>query len=342
MNERLAARFHHFALHECRGYSPLYETLALGIAEDPDLLKIASHARDGQPPPNMIFAAVQSLLLEGERTELAEVYRTATIESTPPEGAFSLFRSFALDNRDTLVAILAERRVQTNEVGRCAVLYPVFAHLAERINHQPLALIEIGTSAGLNLNWDLYRYRYDGTGEYGVDGSSVVVSSEVHGRQKPPLPSTPPAVASKVGVDFNPLDLSVPEDAFWLRSLVWPEHTERAERLAGAIELTRKNPPHLVQGNGVDLLAELIEEIPSDNMPTIFHTFALYQFPEDQARLADALHQLSRQRDIALISMEQRRPESEADLSIFKAGEPITERLATCHPHGKWVAWEKE
>jgi len=172
----VAKRFGRFAVHECRGSSPLYEQLSFHIAADEKLLCLASHARSGQPVPNLLFGAVRDLLLKGYEHGLREFYGSIVKEPRAQEAAFPYFRDFCLRYWEDIQDILVHRLVQTNEVQRCAYLYPVFCCIYEQVK-KPLSLIEIGTSAGLQLAWDQYRYDY---GWGGVHTEIWILMSLLH------------------------------------------------------------------------------------------------------------------------------------------------------------------
>ena len=106
--------------------------------------------------------------------------------------------------RAALAATLSTRRTQTNETARCAGLLPAFAAVADG---RPLALIEIGASAGLNLRWDHYAYDYGGRAA-GVPSSPLTIACELRGPHVPPL--DPPPVAWRAGIDLSPVDASDP------------------------------------------------------------------------------------------------------------------------------------
>ena len=127
----LAGRYRRFAHLEARGKSPLYEQLALGVADDPAVQAVLARVAPAKQQPNLLFATVS--FLGGVQ---------------PGYGAF---RAFVLDHADAVVATLQTRRTQTNEVARCATLLPVLARL-----RGPLALLEVGASAGLCLLPDRY------------------------------------------------------------------------------------------------------------------------------------------------------------------------------------------
>jgi hypothetical protein len=141
--------FERFADVEARGSSPLYETLSVGVAEDDALLALAEEVPDDQPAPNLLFAAVQSLLFERPDYDLAAYYPSIVESAKPPdEDAYEAFRTFCLDHRTEILRLLRSRRVQTNVVRRCSILLPAFEDVSRRCDRTTLGLVEIGPSAG--------------------------------------------------------------------------------------------------------------------------------------------------------------------------------------------------
>ena len=134
------------------------------------------------------------------------------------------------------------RRVQTNEPARCAVLLPVLSQLP-----QPLALIEVGASAGLTLLFDQYNYDYAGHRVAGSDPHAPTLYCQPRGPV--PLPSRVPAIAWRAGLDLNPLRVTDDADVRWLSCLVWPGESDRAARLAAAIAVARRDPPAVHRGD---------------------------------------------------------------------------------------------
>ncbi|WP_432842824.1 DUF2332 domain-containing protein [Dactylosporangium sp. CA-092794] len=252
-----AEEYRAFAATHARGSSPIYERLALGVAGDDDLLGLLDTLPPAKRQPNLLFAA------------------TRNAGWTP--GGFAQFRAAVLDNRAAVLATMLERRTQTNEPGRCAGLYPALAALP-----QPLALLEVGASAGLCLLPDLYRYDYltaSATTTAGAENSPVRLRCRVDG----PLPAVTGAavrVAWRAGIDLNPLDVTDPDDVRWLRTLVWPEQHERLARLDAALDLARRDPPRLLAGDLNDRLDELTAQAPPDATLVVFHTAALGYVPE--------------------------------------------------------------
>ena len=127
----LAERFRRFAERECAGRSPLYEALSRRIAEEDFLLGLAARSQPGQPPPNMLFAAVQACLLRQPDDLLAAFYPSLTAEPAPPEAAFPAFRGYCTAKEEEITRLLASRVVSTNEVQRCACLLPAVGLVAK-------------------------------------------------------------------------------------------------------------------------------------------------------------------------------------------------------------------
>src|SRR5438445_7415927 len=170
-----AESFRYYARTVYPGRSPLYLSLAMRVAEDPELLAIAAKAWKKDALPNLFFSAVHFLLLKGEHHQLAAFYPSLNNASRHYDYVYPYFRSFVLEHEDEIVEIITTRSVQTNEVGRCAALVPAFELVARQAKNRRLALIEIGSSAGLTLILDRYHYRYGGSLQCGVPNSPVQV-----------------------------------------------------------------------------------------------------------------------------------------------------------------------
>jgi hypothetical protein len=212
-----AENYRRFAAVEARERSPVYEEFAIDVADDPELLAFLETLPLDKRQPNLLLASVR--------------YLTGLL---PGYGAF---RATVLDRREEVAAVMLARRTQTNEPARCATLLPALALLP-----QPLALLEVGASAGLCLLPDRYSYAY---GPHRIDGRPVFACQA---RGPVPLPARSPEVVWRAGIDLNPLDVADPDDMHWLSCLVWPGEGERAGRLAAAISIARGDPPRVVRG----------------------------------------------------------------------------------------------
>ena len=155
------ALFGYFADHECRD-DPLYVALCRLIAERPTLLAAGcSRRRPRSGCPICCWRRLHDRVLAGPRTmRSASTFRASAARARPMPHWPALLDDFVVAQADALAALLATRHTQTNEIGRCAVLWPVLCALAQRSGQRRLALLDFGCSAGLNLGVDRYRYDY--------------------------------------------------------------------------------------------------------------------------------------------------------------------------------------
>lgn len=337
----LAREFLRFAEVECET-SVLYRRLASAVAEDPEILALAAFAGAGQPEPNLLFGAVHFLLLGGAHHPLAKFYPTVAGEGAREGDPSPAFRAFCREQRPALEALLAQRRVQTNEVGRAAVLLPGLAWTAEKAGERALALIDVGASAGLLLLFDRYRYLYGSEKALGPRESAVVIRCETRGGLFP-LPEEMPDVASRVGIDTHPISPRDPREALWLRGLVWGDQPERLRRLDAALALAVSDPPRLVSGNAAELLPALLRDLPREVVPCVFHSHAFNQFPgEARERFVRVLEAASEDRELYRLSFENSGSAHALSSSRFHHGRQTDEwQLADCQAHGGWIEWQQ-
>jgi hypothetical protein len=192
---------------------------------------------------------------------------------------------------DAVRSIILRRSTQTNEPGRCALLLPVLAKLP-----QPLALLEVGASAGLCLFPDRYGYEYPSRSlrPWGEDNSYPVFPCKAAANIQ--LPETLPQIVWRAGLDLNPLDAGDKDEAAWLETLIWPEQVERRHRLRLALGIVAAERPTIVKG---DLLgpefAALCLQAPQDATLVVFHTavLAYVSYNGDRMGFADQVSALS-------------------------------------------------
>ena len=340
-HEALAQQFLHYADAEHRHASPLYDHLARRIAADAGLLALAAQTSPEQPIPHVFFAAVHFLLLQGYAHPLAQFYPSLVPAPQAPPQAYAAFQDFCRTHADAIRRQITTRRNQTNEVGRCSYLTPAFTYISRLAGGRPLALVEIGASAGLNLMWDHYGYDYGEGGRCGDPESPVQLTCELRGSRRPPLPERMPLIASKIGVDLNVIDLRDDHEALWLQALVWPEQRQRAAWLRQAIDVVRKQPPPLQAGDGLALLPDILSAIPQDVTPCVFHTHVINQFSEEaRGRFTALLESHAATRELYRLSAEWLRGDApQLELTAWRQGQAQQQRLAHCHHHGQWLAW---
>ncbi|WP_433730591.1 DUF2332 domain-containing protein [Actinoplanes sp. CA-051413] len=307
----IADRYAEFAAREAHGISPTYERLSYAVAADAGLLALIGTLPPEKQQPNLLFGVVRSL--GGPVRE-------------PDE-----FRAWARANWPAIEPRMRTRATQTNEPGRCAVLLPVLAALP-----QPLALIEVGASAGLCLYPDRYAYRY---GDHTVGTGTPLLECAATGLVRP---DTLPQVVWRAGLDLNPLDVTDPADVAWLDALIWPEHEHRRTRLREAAAVAAADPPLLIRGDLVDDLAALAARAPAGATLVVLHTSVLYQVPEPRRRafaeLVTALpgHWVSNEAEDILAHDWLPAPPDDALYNVLSLdGKP----LAWTRSHGQALTW---
>jgi hypothetical protein len=340
--EALVQRFEHFGRVECHFASPLYAQLCIDIASDSEILELAAYARKGQPVPNLLLGAVHFLLLQGIQHPLADFY--PSLSGTKPlkkDDPYPYFRSFCLEYYEQIQHIIATQLVQTNEVRRSACLMPTFELVSRRSQRRPLSLLEIGASAGLNLLWDRYGYDYGEDLRYGDLDSPVQLTCQLRGNLRPPLPDTFPTVTFRIGLDINPIDVRDPAQTLWLQALIWPEHKRRADLLAAALSVAQQRPPELLAGDALDILLNVLPDVPQDNILCIYHSFVINQFsPEARERLDTLLMQEAQKRDLYVVSIAWLNEQLPVlGLQSFEDGIKTEQKLANCSGHARWMEW---
>jgi hypothetical protein len=230
---------------------------------------------------------------------------------------------------------------QTNEVARSGVLYPGMMEVARRFGPK-LELLELGASAGLNLNLDRFCYDLGGC-KAGDPVSAVKIAPQWAGASIAPCPVE---VISKAGVDLNPLDATKDEVANTMLAYIWPDQEERLARAAAAIKLASEYPVHVDAADGAQWLEQkLLEPQASGTTRLIYHSIALQYFPADgKARVKTAIKSAgaaaTKEHPLAWLAMEFPAMTEKVELSLrCWPGNGERELLGFCHPHGAWVEW---
>ena len=199
----VAASFRAFGA-EVAGDSPCFTSWSTAIAEDEEVLAWIAGLPEAKQQPNLVLAA-------------------ARWNGAAAPGPYDGFRAALLSNGPTVRRTILERSTQTNEVGRLAALMPVFARIAEEARG-PLALVEVGASAGLCLYPDRYDYDWGDAGALSGSGGPALRCSV---RGPMPVPAAVPSISWRGGSDIGPLDVTDRAAMRWLRTLVWTEQEER-------------------------------------------------------------------------------------------------------------------
>ena len=252
----LAQVYRHFGEVDAAETSPLYERVAVALSESDEALRAIEAAPARKRHPTLILAALHDLALAGRAPALAAAYAAADGDAAVGAAIDTLLRM-----NDSVVAIAVRRQTRTNETGRCAVLYPAIAEAARRVGANAVGLIDVGCSAGLNLNVDRVGITYSNGQSLGDPSSPVQLSSSIVGDRPIPTRAMPEVVA-RVGVDLDPVDVTDADDARWLRACLWPDQPERVARLEAEMALAATAPPLLLQGDAVEVVPDALARVP--------------------------------------------------------------------------------
>ena len=327
---QIAARYRRFATTEAAGQAPLYEALALAVAASASACSFLAPLPVDRQQPNLFLAAL----------------RLAAGRVIAPEELEDLLTEKGAD----IAAVMQTRTTQTNEPARCATLLPALAQIQDQ-TQRPIALIEVGASAGLCLLPDAYGYDWGhATLPAPPSGLSPPVSPVPYApvfacktSANAPLPRQHPDIVWRAGLDLNPLDVNNPEDVAWLETLVWPGQETRLARLRAAISVAQAAPPRLCAGDLTRDLAPLMAEAPQGATLVVFHTAVLTYVQNQAARDRFAQDMLNSQ--AVWLSNEGLRvfpqyagpetPRHADKFLLLRNGQP----LARTGPHGQSLDW---
>ncbi|MEM6698831.1 MAG: DUF2332 domain-containing protein, partial [Bacteroidota bacterium] len=294
-----------------------------------------------QPIPNLFFAAVHYLLLSNPEEKLA-IYYPSISKNVGTYLPFELFKEFCIRNKKQIQELEGTKIVQTNSLNRCAYLMPI---LSNHFYNQAINVIDIGTSAGLTLGLNRYEYHYDDT--YLIGESSVKVKSKTKGGQMPDIQAIV-TINKKVGIDQNPLDLKVEENANWLRALIWADRVERTENMEAAIAIAQSENIQFEQAFTGTQLEEIIQSQEMEVPLVIYHTNVLYQFTkEERKEFREMIDRIGRDRDLVYIAAEGSAVFDNSDdytgvlveKTEYKNQRKSSETVARTNGHANWIKW---
>ena len=286
-----------------------------------------------------ILGGLQHLVLSGADPGLAAVYPASGVQADGEALAQAIDAAVAAHG-EALAAIMTSPP-QTNEVRRSICLVGGYLNLAARTG-LPLRCLEIGASAGLNMNWDRYHYDFGQGRAWGDPASPLHIDTDWEGAAPPLGPVT---VAEKLACDQNPIDVADPDRALRLEAYVWPDQADRLARLRAAVAIARAVGNQIDKADAADWVR--VHAKPRQGVATVLVHSVVWPYlpPTTQASITDSIRaageSASDSGPFAWLRMEPdpANPAGamEVRLSVWPIGEEIL--LARVHPHGAKVFW---
>jgi hypothetical protein len=344
----LAQAYRRFGEVDAAKTSPLYERIAVAVSESGEALRAIEAAPARKRNPTVILAALHDLALAGRAPALAAAYASGDGDAAARAAIDTLLRM-----TDSVVDIAARRQARTDQTGRYAVLYPAIAKAARLLGANAVGLIDVGCSAGLNLNVDRVGIMYSNGQSLGDPLSPVQLSCSIVGDR--PIPTRAmPKIVSRVGIDLDPVDVNDADEARWLRACLSPDQPERVKQLEAEMALAATVPPLLLQGDAVEVLPDAFARVPADVLPVVTTTWALSQFSfESRLRFQHRLEEAAADRPVTWVSVEGvgvaptiptlgDRPASGHSiigLSVLDRSARRPEAIGRCWLRGRMLAW---
>ncbi len=352
--ELLATRFVGFADTEC-GALPLYDRISRAASNDPEVIDLLLAAPPGQRRPVLLLAALHDLVVGQPDVPAARWFPSVTGRPVPEGDPWPDVRSAVLDDATRMKQVCATRSTQTNEPNRSALWALAVPWIAAEVDG-PLAMVELGCSAGLNLRWERMSLQLDGLTVRDLRGTAVASTRSRPGQ--PPV-ETLPEIVARVGIDRSPVDLTDPAARRWLRACIWAEQTDRLDRFDESVAafLADPAPPSLVQGDAMDELAEVVESLPSDAHLVVYWSWFLTYVERSRREALDVMLDLiGQRRSLSVISAEasgvsprfvdpgrpgdlERETRTVVGVSRWRLGHRRDAVVARCHPHLQWIDW---
>lgn len=323
--------------------SPLFGAVARAAATDRDILELVSEARPGQSKSVLLFGVVHYLLLKSPQEPLARYFASLTDSPRPPAEAFPAFKEFCLEHRAQITELLSWRTVNTNLAEKTICLVPALRHI-ENLSGEPLTLLELCCSAGLNMLFDEYHYDYGEAGSVGVVNSPVQLKCRIIGSGRPPV-GVMPKLAYRVGVDLVKVDLSEPSEHIWMQAVLPPEWKTEQARLKAALSIRSQRNLRIIQGDALKAVGPLLEELPGQLC--ILMSYCRGHWSEVAlTELHEVLRLASQHRDIHRLDVDS--PDSEAPqnarrrlIRLAAAGIPVLKKRSPFTMDHTWYTGGK-
>lgn len=261
---------------------------------------------------------------------------------TPSPDAFWRGAQSAIADHDARLTRFLDSAPQTNEVSRSAILLPGYLEIARRAG-LPLAIREIGASAGLNLTFDRYRHVY-GAAQWGAADSKVTIPCEWRSEAAPPAGAL--QVVDRLGCDLRPVDARDPDARARMLAYIWPDQSARLARAEAALDLAAAEGVRVEAIDAAAFVARETQTLVPGRTLVLAHTIVWQYLPQPtkvaiREAMVEAAGRATRASPFAWLRLEAEAEEPRGGvlrLSLWPDG-PVDEALAVASFHGQWIEW---
>ena len=283
--------------------------------------------------PLRVVGGLHALHLGGEEPALSAIYRGEDMDDVAVIAE-------VIARREADLLPWLDGPPQTNEAGRSANFMLALLWLAEQELPPRFECLEIGSSAGINLMIDRYRYDLGGL-RIGPKRGALSFKPEWRG---PPPPERQISFASLRGCDVAPVDLTDPAQALRLKAYIWPEHHVRFARMDAAIAAASVQKPEIVRMNAAEFVEQALANPQAAGTTRVLMHSIVWQYvpAEQQARVSAAMAaagaRATAERPLAWIALEANRTAHHHELTVryWPCGEQRLQ-LGVAHAHGAWL-----
>lgn len=288
--------------------------------------------------PLRLAGALHRIVLQGKDERLARHY--PSVGGKPGQDFTADVIGYMRDHLDEIDIALTQQ-VQTNEVGR-SVVHLSLLHWLTSLDIYNVDLLEIGASAGLNLNCDRY-YACSNQLRMGNASSSIRMMGDWF-THTPAIPSTAAVIHRRRGSDISPIDVTEPDNAMRLLSFVWPDQKERFARTKAAIEIAQIHRPIIDSASADTWIHDQLAR-PRERATLIFHSIVWqYLGTTVQKNLTRAIAEAGKDATpstpIIWARMEPDGPHADVQVDIWNGqDQPHHYRVAQVGYHGYGLNW---
>ncbi|WP_414046528.1 DUF2332 family protein [Macrococcus equi] len=270
--------------------------------------------------------------------ELREYYQNFTTEpKKPSKECIKLFLRFQDEHFQSIINDTQHYNLKKNIVERSSVLIPVFQHIIKMSGQDQFNVVELGSKGGLLLNYDWYGYTFNKKTEIGNTKDfniKVKLNDYDEGFEISELAHP----HNKIGITQHKIDLKLEEEYYWMMSLYYPEEVKRRKHFMKARKVFLEHPVDIIEGDELELLAEVLKELPQNEAVILFHVHVTKSWSDEKKqKLMQVITDFSATHEI--YHVHHQIFNSDIYLDSYNAGKLYRQKLAHFDLNALTIDW---